>query len=311
MQLLKELRLELWILRRHWDYRKCGEGCLKEGILGVLMIVPVIIFLSVFLLIPTFFDIIGSFYYVHTLAGFQQYVGLTNYVNVINDDRFGVSIIRNLLYTLLSTSIVTGLGFIASLSLNEEFRGRGILRSLFIVSFALPSICAAIMWRFLFFTDYTGLFNAILRLIGVKEPVNFMGAATAWLVTLVIIIWRLFPLMFVITMAGLVSIPKVYWDAAKVEGMSPFQTYIKVILPQMKGGILFGIILLLIFSWGRFDEPFLMGIMGPITYVMNLPVLAYIYAYYDLNLGQALAVSTIEVIPILILIIYLLRRFKL
>ena len=201
---------------------------------------------------------------------------------------FGVTIF----YTVFGTigALVTGL--FAALLLNKEFRGQGILRGLYLFPYVAPVIAVAFAWIILF-DPFSGSANALLIQMGVSQSsINFFGEKPLALIMVTVFeIWRYFPLSFLFILARMQSIDVSMYEAAGMDGASPFQKFWYLSLPQLLGILSVLFLLRFIWTFNKFDDIFLLtgGNAGTRTLTVNV----YEQAFAVSNIGAGAAVAVV------------------
>ena len=228
-----------------------------------------------------------------------------NFKNVFSADEFWDVLRVSIYYTVFGTIGALVLGLFAAQMLNSSFRGRGILRGLFLFPYVAPVIAVAFAWLILL-DPFTGSVNAMLIRMGiVGEPVNFFGLRYVQMdflgltfdfplaLTMVIAFesWRYFPLSFLFILARMQSISPELYEAAEMDGATPFQQFWYISLPQIIGILAVLFLLRFIWTFNKFDDIFLLtgGASGTRTLTVNV----YEQAFAISNLGAGAAVAVV------------------
>jgi multiple sugar transport system permease protein len=176
--------------------------------------------------------------------------------------------------------------------LNREFRGQGILRGLFLFPYVAPIIAVAFTWIILF-DPFSGSVNALLVQMGVTEAsINFFGQKPIALVMVTVFaMWGYFPLCFLFILARMQSIPEDMYEAAEMDGASPFQMFWYLSIPQLLGILSVLFLLRFIWTFNKFDDIFLLtgGNAGTRTLTVNV----YEQAFAVSNIGAGAAVAVV------------------
>lgn len=243
---------------------------------------------------------------------------LDNFRKVFSADEFWHVLRVTVYYTIFATLGAIVLGLFAAQMLNTAFRGRAILRGLFLFPYVAPVIAIAFTWVLLL-DPFSGTLNAILRQMGVPgAPVNFLGQRAVPFdffgltlnfpvaLTTVILIeaWRSFPLSFLFILARMQSIPSDMYEAAEMDGATPLQQFRYISMPQLAGILAILFLLRFIWSFNNFDDIFLLtgGAAGTRTLVVN--VYEQAFAISNLGAGAAVAVIVFVVLVCFSLIIF-------
>ncbi len=249
-----------------------------------------------------------------------QFTGV-NYARVFSSTDFWAVLRVSIYYTVFGTVGALLLGLCAALLLNTTFAGRGILRGLFLFPYVAPVIAVAFTWVILL-DPFSGTLNSILLQMGVlDEPINFfgqraveidfLGVSFAFPVALTTVIifeaWRYFPLSFLFILARMQSISAEMYEAAEIDGATPFQQFWYISLPQLVGILAVLFLLRFIWTFNKFDDIFLLT--GGAAGTRTLTVDVYEQAFAISNLGAGAAVATI-VFVILLAVSLLFFRFS-
>lgn len=197
-----------------------------------------------------------------------------------------------LFYTVVGTIGALVMGLFAALLLNKTFKGQGILRGLYLFPYVAPVIAVAFAW-ILLLDPFSGSVNALLIQMGVTEQaINFFGQRPLALIMVTVFeIWRYFPLSFLFILARMQSIDSDMYEAADMDGASPFQQFWYLSLPQLLGILSVLFLLRFIWTFNKFDDIFLLtgGNAGTRTLTVNV----YEQAFAISNIGAGAAVAVV------------------
>ncbi len=229
--------------------------------------------------------------------GLSRWVGVDNYVDALKSGDFWSAVKTTFIFTAISVSLELVLGMGMALLMHAAFRGRTILRAVVLVPWAILTVGTAIMWRSIVAPD-TGFLNQLLKAL------HLPGAHTVWLakngyalaVMIFADVWKTAPFMALLLLAGLQVIPDDVQDAAKVDGATGWQRFVKVTLPLLRPAILVALIFRTLDALRIFDLPFVL------TQGANGTTSLSLYAYQQLTQnrligpGSALAVLTFVIV---------------
>ena len=195
-------------------------------------------------------------------------------------------------YTIFGTIGALVMGLFAAMLLNKSFRGQGILRGLYLFPYVAPVIAVAFTWVTLF-DPFSGSANALLcRWAWSTTPINFFGQRPLALIMVTVFeIWRYFPLSFLFILARMQSIDTDMYEAADMDGASPFQKFWYLSLPMLLGILSVLFLLRFIWTFNKFDDIFLLtgGNAGTRTLTVNV----YEQAFAVSNIGAGAAVAVV------------------
>ncbi|MEL7184726.1 MAG: sugar ABC transporter permease, partial [Pseudomonadota bacterium] len=202
-------------------------------------------------------------------------------------------------YTVVGTIGALGVGLMAALLLNRSFKGQGLLRGLYLFPYVAPVIAVAFTWVTLF-DPFSGSANALLLQMGVTDaPINFFGDRPLALIMVTVFeIWRYFPLSFLFILARMQSIDTDMYEAADMDGASPFQKFRYLSLPMLLGILSVLFLLRFIWTFNKFDDIFLLtgGNAGTRTLTVNV----YEQAFAISNIGAGAAVAVVVFATLLV-----------
>lgn len=215
-----------------------------------------------------------------------------NFARVFDGAQFWNVLWVTLFYTVFGTVGALLVGLFAALLLNKSFKGQGILRGLYLFPYVAPIIAVAFSWLILF-DPFSGSANALLIQMGVtQEAINFFGERPLALIMVTVFeIWRYFPLSFLFILARMQSIDTDMYEAADMDGASPFQKFWYLSLPQLLGILSVLFLLRFIWTFNKFDDIFLLtgGNAGTRTLTVNV----YEQAFAISNIGAGAAVAVV------------------
>ncbi|OSP56005.1 carbohydrate ABC transporter permease [Pseudoruegeria sp. SK021] len=231
---------------------------------------------------------------------------LENFARVFSADEFFSVLWVTLFYTIVGTIGALVVGLMAALILDRDFKGQGIMRGLFLFPYVAPVIAVAFTWVTLF-DPFSGSANALLLQMGaIDTPINFFGERPLALIMVTVFeIWRYFPLSFLFILARMQSIDTDMYEAAEMDGASPFQQFRALSLPQLLGILSVLFLLRFIWTFNKFDDIFLLtgGNAGTRTLTVNV----YEQAFAISNIGAGAAVAVVIFACLLLFSVFFFR----
>lgn len=260
---------------------------------GLLYLLPGLLIILGVILYPVVFAFVLSVQDVIISRPGSPFVGLDNYRRLLSSLPFWRSIWRGAVFTFgsLVPQVVLGLG-LASLLNYPGLRGRALFRGLIVLPWLVPTVTVAIIWRWMFH-DLYGVINHLLLVLGLSDrPIPWLAdPGLAMGAVIVANVWRALPLMVVLFLAGLQSIPGELYEVALVDGASIWKRYVYVILPQLAPIIWIAAVLRTIWTFNFFDLPWIMTQGGPADATTTSPVYAYLVTFSGYRLSQGAAVT--------------------
>jgi multiple sugar transport system permease protein len=261
--------------------------------MGIILITPSVFLICALLVYPVLYGVWLSFFKKHSFFPDQRFVGLANYLYLLRDSEFWMSLWYGTYYSVSTIVLQIVVGLIAALILNEAFRGRNIVRGVVLFPYMIPTVVAIILWKWLLNNQF-GLVNYLLLAVGIiDDPLSWMGKDHIMTSLIIISVWEFFPFVVLSVLARLQTIPPVLYEAAKVDGAGAWSRFIHVTLPQLRNVLFVVILLRSIWMFTKFDTVWLLTQGGGAEkYIRTLPVFAYMrtFMYYQAGLGSTLAV---------------------
>lgn len=259
---------------------------------GLLLAIPATFIVLLLVGGPSLQTFVYSFQRV-SFKGPTPFVGLDNYVRLLNSDEFRDSFRITMVYAAGFVLISTTLGLAFALLLNERFWGNGFARTLLIIPWAAPWLMVGIMWKWFIDAD-VGMFNGLLFQFGlIHDYVPFLANPSgALIVTIVAAAWRQSSLSGLLFLATLQTIPPDLLEAAIVDGASTWQRFRLVTLPWIRPVLMVVLVTNVIFGFLQFDVIYAMTQGGPGNSTTLLSILLYrqIFQFSNVGIGSAIAV---------------------
>ncbi len=254
-------------------------------------IVPAGIVVFAVILFPWLFTLFMSVHDFH-VGGDRSFAGLANYTRMLTDERFGMAVVRTLYFTALSVLLPLVLGVAAAVCFHRNFPGRGLFRTLFIMPMMATPVAIALVWTMMFHPQL-GVLNYILTSMGLP-PSAWVYAPGTVIPTLVMVeTWQWTPLVMLIVLGGLASLPTDPYEAAVLDGASGWQVFRHVTLPLVWPFIVVAAVIRGIDAIKAFDTIFVISNGGPGTASETLNILLYLQAFSFYDIGYASAVVVV------------------
>lgn len=262
--------------------------------LAVLLLAPAAILIAVFALYPIVQGFIVSMNRVQPATLQTTFVGMDNYMRVLEDDVFWESTWRTLIYVAVTNFFTLILGMAISLLVHQELVGRNLARGLVLFPYLVPAIVIALTWRFML--DPTlGVINTwLVDLNVIERPIPFLTRPnTAMFVVIFASIWKYTPFMIIMFLARLQVIPIELEEAAKLDGANNWQVFRYIVIPWMMPVIIIALLLRTIWTFNEFEMVYLFNFGGPLFKTTTLPVYVRYLAVDARDLGGAAATATL------------------
>jgi multiple sugar transport system permease protein len=222
----------------------------------------------------------------------KRFVGLDNYLGLVQDPAFLSAMRVSAAFVVVVLGLTVSLAVVLALVLNETFLGRGVLRSLVLLPWAMPGVVNGLMWRSVFDAK-TGALNGLLTSLGLIDSYQaWLSSRTgAFFFTAVAQVWNDLPFAVIILLAGMSAIPGELYDAAKVDRAGTFQRFRQVTVPWLLHPLLIVLILQTMNAFRAFDTIYVLTGGGPGDATTTIAVLNVrtVLTYTDFGVGSAYA----------------------
>ncbi len=205
----------------------------------------------------------------------RPFVGLGNYAVIVRDARFWEAMAHTAFFTVTTVACELILGLFLALAMNRGFRGRGFVRAAILVPWAIPTVVAAILWRF------------------ALPAIWFTRVRTAWIALILADVWKTTPFVALLLLAGLQSIPPELYEAAAVDGAPGATQLRRITLPLLKPALLVALIFRTLDAFRVFDLVYVMTNGGPGTATEPVALYTFDAFFQNLQSGRASALSMI------------------
>jgi multiple sugar transport system permease protein len=274
--------------RRNWD--------------AYVFLAPGFVVFSLFTLFALAFVIYLTFHEWSIIEPEKPFVGLQNYRDLIEDERFRRSVINTFYFTGAAVPLGMIVGLSIALLLNQPLRGRWVFRTAYYLPAITPFVVSAIIWKWLYNGDF-GLFNYyLLKTNLIHEPLAWLSDKQLAMPSVILMtVWTAVGFSMVVYLAGLQSIPEELYEAAKVDGAGAWARLRHITLPGLLPSTVFLLVIQIIFNMQIFTQIFVMTRGGPID--RTTTVLFYVYeaAFQFYEMGYA---STIAFALFLMLLVF-------
>lgn len=264
-------------------------------------ILPAILVVGLLLIYPVVSSVYFSFTSKHLIKSDYDFVGLRNYLYVLSDPDFWHAFFTNVKWTAISLAGQLLVGFTAALALDKVKHCKSLYRTLLIIPWAFPTIVIALSWKWIL-NGVSGFLPHFLVDIGLcRTAPQFLSSASLAFPTLVFInIWFGAPLMMVNILSALQTVPRDQYEAAQLDGASPWKSFIHITVPHIRMVVGLLVVLRTIWIFNSFDIVYLITGGGPGGLTETVPIYAYNTGWGLKMLGRSSAVTVILLIFLLL-----------
>lgn len=275
---------------------------IKERHKGLLLILPTLLIMGLFTIYPMLEGLRMGFTNENILRGTSEFVGLRNYVRLLSDEVFWLSLYHSLLLTVVVVVLQLVFGLILALAMKQDLPGMTLFKSIIMASWVIPVAATVIMFKFMAQPDI-GLINIILKSIGLDELNRYwLGEPRAALPFIMMLhLWRNVPFYAVAFLAAMLAIPDSYYEAAEIDGANSWQQFRHITLPGIRAMIVVMVTIHVLWTFNNFDFVYLATGGGPVNATDVLPVYVYRQSWTSYTIGYA---SSIGTVMLLLLMIY-------
>jgi multiple sugar transport system permease protein len=294
---------------RHEASDKRSSRATRDGLLGLMLIAPTIVVFCAVIVYPLVSAVYLSVFSIYTPTMEGEWVGLSNYRELLASGEFWRSLMNNIIWTAGTLTLQIVFGIFVALVLHQNLWFRSLARSLVLFPYFLSTVVAVLVWRWLF-NDLYGVLNHVLmgaRIIDM--PVDWLGSMPNAMMSLIFVgAWKYFPFVVIAVLARLQTIPDELYEAAKIDGAGGFARFRDITLPQLKDVLVVIVLLRTIWDFKEFDLIYLLTGGGPVISTQTLPLLVYKEAFALNQMGSASAVAVLMMLFMLVFMFFYLRN---
>jgi trehalose/maltose transport system permease protein len=277
----------------------------KQTRLAWMLLLPALAVVALVAIYPLGLTVWQSFTNEQFLAGLQpvEFVGLDNYRNLLEDTFFRDAVVLTIKFTVITVAFELVLGLIIALVVNSGFKGRGVMRAVMLVPWAIPTVVAAQMWKWMY-NDIFGVINdALIRIHVIDKGVAWIAEPSTALASVCLVdIWKTTPFVALLLLAGLQVIPTELYEAANVDGVSKWHQFRLITLPLLMPAILVTVIFRTLDALRVFDVFYVFFGNRPDTQTMAVYDQNTIVTIGDVGYGAAISVAIFLIISLFVVI---------
>ena len=289
--------------------KKIDKRQLKRNLIAYSFILPNFIGFAIFTLVPVIFAFILSFLNWDG-ANPITFAGLDNFKRLLTDTTFSIAFKNTILYSLATVPLTLVASLTIAILLNKKIFARNIFRAVFFFPYVASLVAVAVVWNMIF-NPSMGVVNSFLTSIGIANPPGWTSSTT-WAMPVIVFvsIWKSMGYYMVIYLAALQGIPRDLYEAASIDGATPWQQFKNITLPMLTPTTFFVSIMLTISCFKVFDLVYMMTQGGPGRSTTVLVSLIYNTAFKEFSYGYSSAVAMILFVIVLVITVVQFRVEK-
>lgn len=274
--------------------------------MGIIMMTPAVLFLCGFLVFPVLSTMVNSLYRDSPITG-REFCGLDNYRRLWGDGQALDTLEFTFIFVIVSVSLEMAAGVLIALAINRVVSGRGFFRASVILPWAVPTVVAAIMWKYIF-NDQYGIVNYLVYGDSLRMYSAWLARpATARLAIILADVWKSSSFVALIALAGLQTVPEELMEAARIDGAGPARRFFHITLPLIRPALLVALLFRVMDAFRVFDLVYVMTQGAPSGKTGVLQFFGYLKMFPEQQYGYGSAVAVVVFLIIAVLSIILVR----
>ena len=263
----------------------------RGRVLPYLLLSPLVVFIGALSFVPTADTAVEAFFRVMPLDPPNRFIGLGNFRALFANPIVTISWVNTAAYVVIGVTASVVLGTAIAVALKQRFRLRGVVLALVILPWALPAVVEAVIWSWIY-NPTVGVMNSALHSAHVIGGYHVWLGLNRWLTILlieIVQIWQITPLSAIIILAALQSVPLDLYEAARVDGAGPVQSFLRISLPMIRPALAVCAVEALVLSLNIFDQVYILNGIAPLGSSVMLQT--YVTTFENLNFGGGYALS--------------------
>lgn len=272
----------------------------RHALTAYLFLLPAILYFVVYFFYPIALEFWASLFRGQPLIGPSSFAGFSNYIEAFNDQRVRQAALVTLIYAFGTTAATLAVGLGLAALLDGPVRGRTLIRAVIFFPYIISFVIVALMWKSIL-DPYSGILNNVLLSLGFEGQNWFADSGSALPTLIGITVWKDAGYAMLIYLAALQSIPQSLYEAASLDGGTPWQQFRYVTLPLLMPTTLFITVVGMISNLQELSSAYLITNGGPADATLLYSLHVFNTAFHDLNIGYASALSFMMLLVILVI----------
>ena len=275
---------------------------------GIVLILPAILVMGLFTAYPLFEGLRIAFTNTHLLKEGARYIGFQNFLRLLSDEIFWISLYHSVLLTSVAVFLQFVLGLILALAMNQKLPGMSLFKSVIMASWVIPVAATVILFKFMAQPDI-GLINIVIRSLGFEDLNRYWlgDPAVALPFIMLLHLWRNVPFYGVAFLAAMQAIPKSFYEAAEIDGANDWHKFWYITLPGIRKMVMVMVTIHVLWTFNNFDFVYLATGGGPVNATDVLPVYVYRQCWTSYTVGYGASIGTVM---LLLLMLYFIVFIK-
>lgn len=284
---------------------------MKERQKGLLLLLPTLAVMAIFTVYPLLDGLRMAFTNEHLLKGTSDFVGFANFIRLLDDDVFWISLYHSVVLTGVVVTLQFVLGLILAWAMNQDLPGMNIFKSIIMASWVIPVAATVIMFKFMAQPDI-GLINIVFRVIGLEDLNRywFGDPDVAFPFIMLLHLWRNVPFYGIAFLAAMQAVPKSFYEAAEIDGANAWNKFRYITLPGIRSMIIVMVTIHVLWTFNNFDFVFLATGGGPVNATDVLPVYVYRQSWNSYTVGYAASIGTVMLVILMIYFAIYMRIYE-
>jgi multiple sugar transport system permease protein len=278
---------------------------------GLYLILPALVIMGIFTVYPLLDGLRISFTNYNLLGGAVHFVGLDNYRQMLADPIFWLALRHSIILTAVVVFLQFVFGLILATVMQQSLPGMGLFKSIIMASWVIPVAATTTIFKFITQPD-VGVINILLRAVGLGHLVSYWlgNLHFAFPFIMVMHLWRNVPFYGVAFLAAMQAIPRVYYEAAEIDGAGAWDKFRFVTLPGIRSMIVVMVTIHVLWTFNNFDFVYLSTGGGPVNSTEVLPTYVYRLSWTQYNIGFASSIGTTMFFILMIYFIVYMRIYE-
>jgi len=275
---------------------------------GIMLILPAILVMGLFTVYPLFEGLRIAFTNANLLKEGVRYVGFQNFIRLLSDEIFWISLYHSVLLTTVVVLLQFILGLILALAMNQNLPGMSLFKNVIMASWVIPVAATVILFKFMAQPDI-GLINIVIRSLGFEDLNRYwLGDPDVALPFIMLLhLWRNVPFYGVAFLAAMQAIPKSLYEAADIDGANAWYKFFYITLPGIRSMVIVMVTIHVLWTFNNFDFVYLATGGGPVNATDILPVYVYRQCWSSYTVGYGASIGTVMLLMLMLYFIVFIK----